>query len=1154
VWSVDSSGTPKQRTSRVSIEVTCNTQLGFQCDEKLKCKKMDTLVGRSRLPKVSSIHKKASITKHRRVASSKPISIRKKVQRMRSRPSIENSSLAEGESNSTSTTSVLACSAVLSKVKHDAESNRKALTKLSFSDRKSRKAVLAANRRRQNQPASVLMAVVATAPSIKPTTKRARKKIVISETLHEAAVDEQRRSKAANNAKQKKARNDKRDKENVQTTQLCDRAHEKNRTTNPFSNASSKASSLADRKAADLKAADLKAADLKAADRKAADRKAADLKAADRKAADRKAAAERYRKRLKPNCKYQPSLKADKQAVGEFTRNRSKPSKLFSSSAVGILGQIVNTHSQTTNRAKALEKLNQRKEARQSFDNAATLHNRLERSPPPQGDENNISEMNDNVAQRISPVRAESPVHDLSNIIFSPDHISNNRRALKRKRSEALLHSDLHLITRIRDGDDSFLSDGDSKSKSEAKFLLVPQRLPYLRPRKHIGTAFDDHEGNSVRKLAAEVSGGTAAGIFFGGAAKSSQELEELSRQHRQPASTVRDPPQMTQSSTNSRGRKSKRIKLISDQNQITDSKATDIVKCANTRRVRDREKKSSKKAKKNRSSKETPPVEKYSCPTFHPASLHPEIVAMAAEIRISPLIWRRFTRSMSSKPSKKDIQPCSSSPVKTPLVSCRSILCGSSSSTRVVDYEHLTTCNDKGSNGAAPRPETCMGTKEEASDGKSQARASHPTEEDRAESINVPADNITLCGQAEHMKSTNGKNKIIFDVHEAGRSPKPCIKKGEAETRLTRSKSLLKDPDPTMWSSTGPAKSEEKVVYDIQCAQAIHLFPNEPEGEMENSATGTSLSKICQVTAQPAQLSKQQLLVTEKGRISIKKRSTRRVSFGPNIKEARPVTTKKSGTFKISESVSNSKIPARQGEEHAEVWTAKDTLSLRKAVTATDPTSNLFWENVANITTKSVAECQEKWFALLKTPNKTPNSQRKGGSTPKAKSEVYAGDDDIFQSTPFRTATDADDDEPENWPQIMLPEDVDTSPIRNSGKKRRGTPNPQKQTDDCFGHIRDSPLMETKGFKRYIKGIAQEHKKSRQAQKEYESKHLNVGEQTTACSTKSSFHVGDLGMGGYLDPRGYKVCVQGPSESDLEDHMGFDLDADDESGASDQE
>ena len=98
-------------------------------------------------------------------------------------------------------------------------------------------------------------------------------------------------------------------------------------------------------------------------------------------------------------------------------------------------------------------------------------------------------------------------------------------------------------------------------------------------------------------------------------------------------------------------------------------------------------------------------------------------------------------------------------------------------------------------------------------------------------------------------------------------------------------------------------------------------------------------------------------------------------------------------------------------GVDSVDAWSADEVRRLRSAQKEVDPTSVLYWHEVARIVgnTKSPSECQRKWQCTIATPKprrrEPPDQTTNHGET----DDAADGDDedDLFNSTPLRLACD---------------------------------------------------------------------------------------------------------------------------------------------------
>jgi len=93
--------------------------------------------------------------------------------------------------------------------------------------------------------------------------------------------------------------------------------------------------------------------------------------------------------------------------------------------------------------------------------------------------------------------------------------------------------------------------------------------------------------------------------------------------------------------------------------------------------------------------------------------------------------------------------------------------------------------------------------------------------------------------------------------------------------------------------------------------------------------------------------------------------------------------------------------------ENEDDLWTDANIKALHRAHRIVDPTSFSFWEDVSElIDDKTAMECRMKWFSLAKTPEpKKPKSKKESKSNVENKENILNVEDDIFNSTPFRSA-----------------------------------------------------------------------------------------------------------------------------------------------------
>jgi hypothetical protein len=82
--------------------------------------------------------------------------------------------------------------------------------------------------------------------------------------------------------------------------------------------------------------------------------------------------------------------------------------------------------------------------------------------------------------------------------------------------------------------------------------------------------------------------------------------------------------------------------------------------------------------------------------------------------------------------------------------------------------------------------------------------------------------------------------------------------------------------------------------------------------------------------------------------------------------------------------------------------WSLHEVELLKAAHTSVSPTSVMFWSEVSSrVPEKTAAECRSKWFALVETP--VPCRTKEAKSSNPSRLGMSVGEDDIFDSTPFR-------------------------------------------------------------------------------------------------------------------------------------------------------
>ena len=98
-------------------------------------------------------------------------------------------------------------------------------------------------------------------------------------------------------------------------------------------------------------------------------------------------------------------------------------------------------------------------------------------------------------------------------------------------------------------------------------------------------------------------------------------------------------------------------------------------------------------------------------------------------------------------------------------------------------------------------------------------------------------------------------------------------------------------------------------------------------------------------------------------------------------------------------------------GSATEQEWSYDDLRILRHCQKGIDPTSTLYWQEVANrVGTKTSSECQIKWQSLVPTPqvrkaSKKKNAIPKGGEVDASVPDDDEDEDDLFNSSPYREA-----------------------------------------------------------------------------------------------------------------------------------------------------
>ncbi|KAL7532175.1 hypothetical protein ACHAXR_005386 [Thalassiosira sp. AJA248-18] len=91
--------------------------------------------------------------------------------------------------------------------------------------------------------------------------------------------------------------------------------------------------------------------------------------------------------------------------------------------------------------------------------------------------------------------------------------------------------------------------------------------------------------------------------------------------------------------------------------------------------------------------------------------------------------------------------------------------------------------------------------------------------------------------------------------------------------------------------------------------------------------------------------------------------------------------------------------------------WSDEELRTLRNALKEINPTSTLYWQEVAiQVGTKTSSECQIKWQSMVATPKVRKATKKKDANQPSKSDQNHSkseeeDEDDLFNSSPYREA-----------------------------------------------------------------------------------------------------------------------------------------------------
>jgi len=263
-------------------------------------------------------------------------------------------------------------------------------------------------------------------------------------------------------------------------------------------------------------------------------------------------------------------------------------------------------------------------------------------------------------------------------------------------------------------------------------------------------------------------------------------------------------------------------------------------------------------------------------------------------------------------------------------------------------------------------------------------------------------------------------------------------------------------------------------------------------------------------------------------------------------VKEQKGKTTR----FKTVNSIpKQAKAPLNPTTGDGE-WTNDEISMLRDAQKSVNPTSTLYWQEVAvQVGTKSSSECQSKWQAMVATPKVVRRATKKKDTHTLNTSVSYDDEDDnddnddeeddLFNSSPYRQAELEEDD-------IFA-----SKAFSNSFGSTTGL-SPCIKEDTTSIHQGEKPSalkFRRKGYNTYIDNL---RKDINRVEKKKKNKPHKANKTSSALNdtVQNDIRVGENNMSGNLLPDGtVKINMQEEEEQDVidDDIWGNDQEEEDE-------
>ena len=724
-----------------------------------------------------------------------------------------------------------------------------------------------------------------------------------------------------------------------------------------------------------------------------------------------------------------------------------------------------------------------------------------------------------------SKISLTSPISDFASIILSPDQIAHNRRALRQIRCAALQEVPKHLISQVRDSNINFLSPENLQKSLQKMSKLIS--LPSRRER-----AIDAHESDKACDATWDGELSSHSSDYLSEVPFLSQEtIEDHSTETYVKGETFNEEKAIDNDQQLSSIEQYK-MKLRPRRAKIDGSKASDqglgdhilveskLKKMNAKDNTRRRMRGYANSTIENIPSDKNPRYPDEFGSKFKTKDIIVDNVDILSVIReVDRGLAQGFRMLLNAKNESHDHD---SVPRSSPSLAQNSEIHGSIP----------TDCNPSEVDDECQNPLVDFETQLLLSSASEIIARPIPVKiESDVQKIysTIPNEVALPLNQPKKL----GKGASSMDAYQPSLG-KSCDQANQIQQQAKQSPVTILRPDffrlVVVSTPTSFKHGDSKVVFDVvEAERIIQKFPKEnSECLMDDQKSGKTKCLIYgeqyKKKDRPLRVSFGEVVVQEIP--SHKESHTRNCEL---VDYAKCCHQKEAGTV-IPQKVCNN-------------WNQSDIAYLREAVAVTSPTSSCFWETVAALIGRHADDCRTQWFELLKTPN-----GKKGKMTPKGRdTEEENGNDDIFQSTPYRLSDHGG--EIHSWLTLNAPDGISSTPIKNSGRKFVGKYQ-EESPDSCFDHIRDSPLMKRTGYKTYIKGLTQEQKMTKSKRQKRVIKSVVDVDSRIKALDKVIVIDEQMDAGGSLNLKGYKVDLQFRIDSDLED-MGIDPETDDLSDSS---